>query len=176
MPTLLPNTPLREVKNMPKHVHTQDLVVWYTVHHLTLREIGRLVGMSATAVMKRLRKVGIVGRDGQRIIRPCGYCGIDVNRPRSQGLRKDQVYCCVEHYYASLENPEYQQWRHGGRLARAIVAQHYPLQREQVVHHKDGNQKNNDLANLAVYADQQSHLAVHRGRNVQPVWDGVDAR
>jgi len=58
----------------------------------------------------------------------------------------------------------------GIRLARAVVAQHYPLTREQVVHHVDGNQRNNDLVNLEVYASQADHMAVHHGQAVEPVW------
>lgn len=157
---------------MRKQVNTQDLVVWYTEQHLTLREIGRVVGMSATAVWKRLKRAGITRTDGERIIQPCAYCGVGVNRQRSKVLRKDRVYCGTEHYYADRENPAYQQWRHGGRLARAVVAQHYPLSRIEVVHHKDGNQRNNNLDNLAVYASQADHLAVHHGRHLEPVWDG----
>lgn len=156
-----------------KRVSTQHLVVLYTEKHLTMEEIGRIVGMSRQGVMKRLHAVGVTREDGTRVKRPCAYCGVVVDRPRSQARPRLSAYCSPEHYYASLENPEFQQWRHGGRLARAIVSQHYPLQRDHVVHHIDGNQRNNDLANLQVYASQADHMAVHRGRHVDSVWDGA---
>jgi hypothetical protein len=154
---------------------TPDLVVLYTEMHLTLRAIGRLTGMSATAVMKRLRQAGITRQQGERIVALCAYCGVAVNRPRSQGLRR-VVYCGTEHYYAARANPQFVEWRHGSRLARAIVSQHYQLGRDEVVHHIDGNQRNNDLANLAVYASRSDHTAAHHGRQVTPVWTGAARR
>lgn len=164
--------PLQGAKIMRRTVSTLDLVVLYTEKHLTMREIGRVVGMSGPGVMKRLHKAGITGQDGERVIRSCGYCGVEVNRPRSTGLRKNQVYCCAEHYYAARENPQFREWRQGSRLARALVAQHYPLSPIEIVHHKDGDQRHNDLANLAVYANQADHIAVHHGRMIDPIWDG----
>lgn len=157
---------------MRKLVKTQDLVVLYIEKHLTLREIGQLKGMSATAVMKRLRSAGITREQGERVERHCAYCGITVSQPRSQS-HNVRAYCSNEHYYAARSNPQYVQWRQGGRLARAIVSQHYRLSPIEVVHHKDGNQRHNDLANLEVYATQADHLAMHHGRQVVPVWDGA---
>ena len=154
-------------------INTEDLVHRYTEQHLTLREIGTLYGISAQAVMKRLRKVGVTRQDGERITRLCAHCGTIVTRTRSRTLLHTRVFCCAEHYYAHIENPEFQKWRHGGRQARAVVASHYPLTREQVVHHKDFDQRNNAILNLAVYASQADHMAVHRGRQVKPVWDGA---
>lgn len=157
---------------MRKPVNTQELVVLYTEKHLTLREIGQLKGMSATAVMKRLRSVGITRKQGERVERICAYCGITISQSRSQS-HNDKAYCSAEHYYAARSNPQYVEWRNGSRLARAIVSQHYRLSPIEVVHHKDGNQRHNDLANLEVYATQADHMAKHHGRQVAPVWDGA---
>ena len=45
----------------------------------------------------------------------------------------------------------------------------------EVVHHKDGNDRNNDRSNLAVYASQSDHLKAHHGKTpVTPVWDGAN--
>lgn len=151
---------------------TAEMVRWYTEQHLTMREIGRLSRVSATAVMKRLHKAGITRQDGERVTKPCAWCGAKVTRTRSHALRRDRVYCGTEHYYADLENPGFQIWRHGGRQARAAVASHFPLTREQVVHHKNGNQRDNAITNLEVYASQADHMAMHRGREIAPVWDG----
>lgn len=150
---------------------TRRIITWYTVDHLTLAEIGRLIGMSKTAVMKRLHKAGITREHGTWATKPCAWCSVEVRRHR-RNLSAEQWYCTVEHYYASRENPDFQEWRHGGRLARAIVAQHYPIARGHVVHHKDGNQRNNDRSNLMVFASQADHLAYHHGRTIAPLWDG----
>jgi hypothetical protein len=154
---------------------TPRVVALYTEQHLTVREIGRVVGMSGQAVHRRLQKAGITREQGERIVSPCAYCGVEVNRPRSRGFRREAMYCTAEHYYASRGNPAFRPWRQGGRLARAIVSQHYPLSRDEVVHHVDGDQRHNDLSNLAVYASHADHLAAHHGRQIDPVWRGRDA-
>lgn len=41
-----------------------------------------------------------------------------------------------------------------------------------VVHHVDGNDFNNDIRNLEIYATQGDHLRKHRGFDVKPVWSG----
>ena len=79
-----------------KQVNTLDLVAMFTVQHLTLREIGRVVGMSAAGVSKRLRFAGIASLQGTWITRPCGYCGEPVSKPRSRGKRAEALYCGTE--------------------------------------------------------------------------------
>lgn len=163
-----------------KQVNTLDLVAMFTVQHLTLREIGRVVGMSAAGVSKRLRFAGIASLQGTWITRPCGYCGEPVSKPRSRGKRAEALYCGTECYYAARSNPAFVEWRQGSRLARAIVSQHFSLARGHVVHHLDGDQRHNDLANLVVYASQADHMAVHHakhaGKAIEPIWRGDQTR
>ena len=154
-------------------VDTDLLARLYTKDHLTLRQIAAKVGISATAVSDRLTRIGVTAKDGTWITRRCAYCGEPVQRPRSRSRGKLRVFCNDEHYYALLGDSGYTPWRHGSRLARAIVAQHFDLQPEQIVHHKDDNQRHNDLSNLAVFASHADHMAQHRGRQIQPVWDGA---
>ena len=147
----------------------------YTKDHLTLRQIAAKVGMSATAVHARLTRIGVTAREGEWITRRCAYCGEPVQRPRSRSRGKLRVFCNDEHYYALLAASGFVEWRHGSRLARAVVAQHFALQPEHVVHHKDDDQRHNDLANLAVYASNADHMAHHRGRKVAVIWDGASS-
>ena len=154
-------------------VDTDVLARLYTKDHLTLRQIAAKVGISATAVSDRLTRIGVTAKDGTWVTRRCAYCGEPVRRPRSRSRGKLRVFCNDEHYYALLGDSGYTPWRHGSRLARAIVAQHFDLQPEQIVHHKDDNQRHNDLSNLAVFASHADHMAQHRGRQIQPVWDGA---
>jgi hypothetical protein len=154
---------------------TPRIIALYCEQHLTVREIGRVVGLSGQAVHRRLQRAGITREQGERIVGPCAYCGVEVNRPRSRGFRREAMYCTAEHYYASRGNPAFRPWRQGGRLARAIVSQHYPLSPVEVVHHVDGDQRHNDLANLEVYASHADHLAAHHGRQIEPVWRGASA-
>lgn len=152
---------------------TDIMTVWYTQAHLTIRQIAQLSGMSHTGVWKRLRTAGITAHDGEWVNLTCSFCGAAFERPRCQAKREN-AYCCEEHYFAALENPGYKPWRQGQRLARAIVAQYYHLLPDHVTHHEDGNNRNNDRTNLRVFASQGDHLKYHRSlkEKPQPLWDG----
>ena len=152
---------------------TQDVVAMYVEKHLTMRQIGKLVGMTATAVMKRLRSAGVIATDGTRIKASCAFCGADVERRRSEVRGKIEVFCDTNCYAAKRENPGYKPWRNGQRIARAIVAQHFQLESEHVVDHIGGDNRNNNLYNLRVYANQSDHMRMHHRKSiVEPLWDG----
>lgn len=165
---------------MPKYdVSTQDIVVMYVEKHLTLREIAKLTGMSHVNVSKRLKKAGITAKDGTWVKTNCAFCGKDIEIRRARvkfrnkdGSRRRGHFCNLACYIASLENPGYKPWRHGQRLARAIVGQYYILQEGNVVHHVDGDERNNNLDNLMVFKNQAEHMRYHRGGKVTPLWDG----
>ena len=160
-----------------KRVETQHIVVLYTKQHFTLRQISKLVGMSPGGVRKRLLAAGVTARDGEWIKTACGFCGSPLECHRSRVQNRYDSYCNRECYYASRENPGYKPWRHGSRLARAIVAQYFKLEPEYVVDHIDGNERNNNLDNLRVYASQSDHLMMHHGKGkVAALWTGsIDA-
>jgi len=151
---------------------TQDIVVLYTVQHLTMEEIGKIIGMSRTGICKRLKTAGITPDLGEWVRTDCDYCGSIIRVTRKRWRRNEKNYCNNECYYAYLENPSYKPWRQGQRLARAIVAQYFDLQLDHVVHHKDGDSRNNDRSNLAVYASQEEHMRGHRSNYSSLLWDG----
>lgn len=166
---------------MRKDVSTQDLVVWMNEEKLPITEIESKTGMSRQGIWKRLRRAGAFikrsapgGAPGKRVTRDCFFCGKPVTRYTKRLIRENQinVFCSQDCYSASLEQHPYEEWRQGSRLARAIVAQHFPLLPVYIVHHKDGNQRNNNLANLSVFENQADHIAHHRGRTVIPLFDG----
>jgi hypothetical protein len=159
-----------------KRVDTQDIVLMYTVQHLTSEEIGKIIGMSRTAICKRLKKWGIDSKMGTWVRVVCSFCGCDwiVQRSTWRNWKPDEHhYCRSACYYAARENSSYHPWRHGQRLARAIVAQYFDLQSDQIVHHEDGDNHNNDRANLKVFANQSDHMRYHHGKNkADAIWDG----
>jgi len=155
-----------------KHVKTQDVVAWYTKDHLTLRQIARLTGMTHTGIHKRLRAAGVSAQDGEWVKTDCSFCGTPIRKRRKQWHRNNKNYCNQPCYIASLENPGYKPWRQGCRLARALVSQYFRLDPGMVVHHQDGDDRNNDLSNLRVYASQVDHTSIHRGGKTEPIWDG----
>ena len=157
-----------------KQLDTQQVVVWYTRHMLTLRQIAELTGVTAPTIAARLRAAGVSAHDGTWIKRACAFCGIEVLVRRARARKTSESFCCQEHYAASRENPDYRPWRTGQRLARAVVSQYFLLLPGHIVHHKDGDNHNNDRANLAVYASHSDHLTHHHGkRHVDPIWDGA---
>ena len=141
--------------------------------HMKINKIAEIAGITRQGVWKRLKKLGLhVGRHGTGTT-TCAFCGAEIKRFKSRMSRVAAGYCNQECYFASRENPDYVPWRQGQRLARAIVAQHIRLTHEMVIHHKNGNNKNNDLSNLAVYANQADHMKHHHGKNsARPIWDG----
>ena len=157
-----------------KRVKTPNIVVMYTIQHLTMEEIGKLIGMSRMGVMRRLRKSGITSGQGEWVNGVCDYCGQEYQLLRKRWRTSKKHYCKNECYYASQENPGYKPWRHGLRLARAIISQYHLLLPNQVVHHKDSNCRNNNIDNLAVYASNSDHIKAthHKNHKVKPVWDG----
>lgn len=165
-----------------ERVSTQHLVVLVNEKRLPLAEVARLTGLTRQAIWKRLKADGVLvkrrekgGAPGVMVETVCAYCGVELSRHKRQLLKADQLraFCGETCYFAALENPNYAQWRQGCRLARAIVSQRFPLQHQHVVHHKDGDNRNNDRSNLVVFATQAEHIAHHRGRTIAPLWDGA---
>lgn len=180
----LPHNRLRYVNQWrrvmsKKQVSTQDLVVWVNQRRLPMAEVERLSGLTRQAVNKRLKAAGCFkprkakgGAPGVVVAVSCAYCGGEFTRRVKRVAQTRKQYCQAACYASAVSNPGFVQYRHGSRLARAVVAQHFRLLSAHVVHHKDGDQRNNDLANLAVFSDNASHVSYHRGGKVRPIWDG----
>ena len=151
-------------------INTDYLVKLYIVEHLTLREIGKRLKISHSGVAKRLKAAGITSDQGEWVSKTCEFCGKEYKITRA---RKGNKYCSMACYSAAVTSPQSHIWRHGQRLARLIVAQHYDLQPNHIVHHVDGDDRNNDRSNLAVYASQADHISAHRGGKAQPIWVGA---
>lgn len=153
-------------------VTTIALMEMYQRDHRTLREIGVKVGLSPQSVAKRLRRAGIESSAGTWISRRCGFCGSDLRRTRGRARRSEKSYCNPRCYGAAWSSPSSFEWRHGTRLARAIVEKYFPLSSGMIVDHKDGDERNNDRVNLRVFANQSDHMRSHHGAKVPVLWDG----
>ena len=154
-------------------VPTQHIVVLYVEKHLTMEQISKLTGMSKVAVCKRLKKAGIKASQGTWFDVQCSFCAKAFKKPRSRFNKTINHFCSKECYFASMESPGTVLWRHGQRLARALVGTHYRLEPAYIVHHKDGNDRNNDLSNLQVIDSNANHLKNHRSGTAKGIlWDG----
>ncbi len=164
--------------NVKRLLKPQDIVVLATVQHLSPAMIAPIAGISRQAVWKILRDQGVNTSKGTggatRVKYECSFCGKPCETERQRFRDSINHYCSKECYYADIENQNYHPWKQGRRLARAIVSQHFHLKDGNVVHHKDGDNRNNDRSNLAVYRSQADHVSSHRGGKARPIWDGAD--
>jgi hypothetical protein len=141
-------------------------------------EIASWLHVSRTAIYKFLKKHGVNTSKSVRVIVKCANCGKDVPLRRAVAREKRKVkakvYCNKDCYFADVNgDTEYIPWRHGGRIARDLVSKYFDLQPEHVVHHEDRSQRNNEIDNFRVFANQSDHLKYHRGADKpEPVWDG----
>ena len=156
---------------------TQDIVVMLAEGRLKVGEVARSLGVSRQAIWKRLKHAGIDISGRAWVETKCTFCAASIRRRWRVVARNEDNYCNHECYYADLENLGHKQWRQGSRIARAIVAQYFPLGRlpeGSIVHHKDGDDRNNDRSNLLLLASQADHIRMHRSKNlVVPLWDGA---
>lgn len=166
---------------MKNEISTQQLVVWVNEMRLPLAEIMLRSGMTRQGIWKRLKEANAFiprrapdGAPGVYVTVLCTFCGVEIKRRKRLVLRTMRQFCSEDCYFAALEQPGYHPWRHGCRLARAIVHLHFDLQPQHVVHHKDEDNRNNDKANLAVFASHADHMAYHRGKRVDVLWDGAN--
>ena len=154
-------------------VKPQDVVSLYTVDHLTMQEIADRFNVTRAAISKRIRKAGITTHAGTWVKAECSFCGSMFEKRRKTWRIRKHHFCRPACYFAYRENPGYKPWRQGQRLARALVSQYFAIPEGAIVHHKDTNQRNNNLDNLAVYLSQSDHLKHHHGNSAHaPIWDG----
>lgn len=149
----------------------------YTVQHLTGQQIGAIEGISRSAVHHILRKAGVNRSDGTWVDAVCYHCQKPFKAPRARWRKARHVFCSNACYFAKRRNPAYRPHRQGQRIARVSVrAAGFPLLKSHVVHHFDGDNKNNAINNLAVFASQRDHLRFHHHGQPDPIWDGRNIR
>lgn len=154
------------------------VVDYFTKQHLTMREIGRLEGISAPAVCKMLQRHGISASAGTWVQLTCPICHQSFRRERGRYKRTRVPTCsltCYRRRRAAQTIPSSFYWRQGMRIARQAVRRAgFPLTRTHVVHHVDGDHRNNALPNLWVFKDASAHQRFHHGgRHIAPVWMGA---
>jgi hypothetical protein len=114
-------------------------------------------------------------RKNQRFV--CLVCHKNYTRPNCRTNTKG-AYCSAKCYHANMRTFHFKKSRHGTRLARAAVASCFELQPTHVVHHVDHDERNNELANLVVFATASEHSKYHHwerhhvGLPPLPLWRG----
>jgi hypothetical protein len=159
---------------------THEMIRLYLHEHLTLRDIGRIAGMSYAGVRRRLLEAGISSADAVCPLIYCSFCGKEFRQYRSRVRGKKRLYCSVDCWAAGKENPNLVPQLRGGRLVRSVVGQHFRLLPPHVVVHLDGNDRNNDLNNLGVVGSVSEYVRYlrkkfrHKGKEVAFLWRGSE--
>ena len=142
----------------------------YTVNLIPMKTIAIKYGVTRQAIHKLIRKEG-VDTSNTKIKVTCCSCGEEIERPRCQVRNRKRIFCSPECYTSFLRaRSEYKPWRQGQRIARVKIAEVFPLTDTNVVHHIDGNNWNNTVDNLMVFANQGDHIRFHRGFEATPLW------
>lgn len=106
-------------------------------------------------------------------VKECSMCGVEVSLT---GSRRDtvNVYCSTECYTKALRVAPYIRCVYSTRQARKIVTRLYgTLPEGSIVHHQDGNDRNNETDNLVLFASQKDHFRHHRNcSHDPPLWSG----
>ena len=137
----------------------------------TQEQIAGIFKVSQPLVHEVLKREGLTRENKPAETRVCAQCGEPV-RINGHRRRARNSFCCEAHYFLFLNNPAYQRSVWGTKLARRKVTEHFQLQEGNIVHHQDGNDNNNELTNLWVFATSGEHTSYHRGGGAQPIWRG----
>ena len=122
-------------------------------------EIAIKYKVTRQAVKKYLNRQGISTAKGQFYI-ACEVCGKKMHRSRRYIRKARHHFCSFACYMKFIENPKYNQYRQGQKIARKILTG-FGL-KDFVAHHRDGDDKNNDMSNLLAFKSQADHMAYHR--------------
>jgi len=154
-----------------------DIITRYEDELETMSNLAKEYGITRQGVYKILKKAA-VDTSNNKIPVTCTACGGTILRSRSKIRKNYNHFCNYDCYFAYLEAGngmgEYVSNRHGQRIARTVVSQHFELQQNHIVHHEDRNALNNRIDNLRVFANQGDHVRYHRfgPGYVMPIWDG----
>lgn len=164
---------LAEQRGRRVHVKTaQDKLSVEKVKHLYLEKMlsdkatARLLGISKTVVWRFRRKWGIPSRDkmkaawlsrwkGGRYQFPDGYIFVKLPRDNPFYEMADQRGYVFEH--------------------RLVMARHLgrPLQRGEIVHHKNGVRDDNRIENLELVPTCREHTLI-RYKNLKEAWERIN--
>ena len=155
---------------MLNELERQELVRKFITGLVPMAALATEYRISRQAVHKIIRKAGVDIAAAAKPLVTCAVCNKSFTAARNRVRVTNTLTCSRECYNTFLRRNNYRECRHGSRLARAIVEQYHVLKAGEVVHHIDGDQSNNRLENLMVFASQADHIRHHRGFEIMPVW------
>jgi hypothetical protein len=148
--------------------------LWANMYSLQM--ISDEIGFSRQGIKKALNLAGVdTSKDATWQNLECPQCGEMFKKSRALTRNHPgKMYCNSKCYYDSIHNPNFVQWRHGTRIARDVISEYMDIPDMAVAHHEDGNERNNDVRNLMLFANQSDHGKWHRAANhgVSPIFNG----
>jgi YHS domain-containing protein len=148
-----------------------NIIEGYKNNLIPMIELAKCYDVTRTAIYKTLKKAGVDTKKGLIEV-SCSNCNSTIPAHKSRIRNQKYIFCDRDCYINFLKNNNYIQSRHGQRIARQIISEHFNLGDKMVCHHEDGNCLNNDINNLRVFHNQGDHIRYHRGFDVNPIWNG----
>ena len=155
------------MKNYDELYDKDQLERWYLVDHLTMEEIGEILGISRQGVFNRFKRCRIDKSSGERFEVNCDYCGriFSITRKKWRGSRKH--FCSHGCHSKYMRNEEFRAYKSGQMMGRGVMEKRLGrgLMDGEVVYHVDGDEGNNDWSNLMLFSshgEMMKHL--HRLR------------
>jgi hypothetical protein len=158
------------------------IVTMYVGEHKSAGMIADIVGkVTRQGIWKILRRNGVDTRKrhGTRVKVNCDFCNKDFELRRCEWRnRKKHKFCSHKCYCDYFRTTSSYYWRHGCRIGRLelapVLKEIYGIVPEFVIHHKDGDDRNNNRGNLMAFPNQSDHLKFHRGGIACTLLDGAN--
>lgn len=154
---------------MYNDISNQQLINLYKNQGLTLRQIAKKYKVSHQNIHQRLKRLGIIKND-LRVQVNCDSCGKIKQISVSRSKKQQKHYCNMTCLAISKEKGHYKIWKREQKISRVEVGKHFKLVPEYVVDYVDGDNKNNDISNLVVYASEEERIKAKQGHKVIPMW------
>ena len=152
----------------------KEIIDLYVKDLLACGDIAKKYGVSRTCIWKVLRRNNIDTRKRKFLAR-CHLCNRRIYRNRCQIKKSVHLFCSTKCYHKYLRRNEYNEWRYEQKIARKQIEKViFNIPPEAVVHHIDGDCRNNELSNLMLFKNQADRLRFHREiPGVKPIWPEV---
>jgi hypothetical protein len=155
---------------MLNEIERKELVKKFVDELIPMAVLATEYSISRQAVHKIIRKSGVDIVAAARVAVICAVCNKTFVAARNRVRATNTLTCSRDCYHTFLKRNNYKENKGGSRLARKLVSLYHTLRPGEVVHHIDGDQSNNKLENLMVFASAADHVRYHRGFDIKPVW------
>jgi hypothetical protein len=165
--------------NKIKKAGIEDKIKELWVEGYSADKIAEMTGgvVWGRSILRYLQRQGIdTSKTKRNVI--CKNCGKEFEKTRACFRKSRFHFCSMPCYWEHLKNPDYNRSVYGMRMARKKIREMgYLFDPENVVHHIDGDNDNNELSNLMVFKNQGDHNRWHRNGSeksgVIPLWPKI---